>query len=101
MCSLLVDRLTERVGGTGSHRVDIRVVAATNRSLSTLVERRLFRADLYYRLSGVDIRIPALRERRADIPVLAEHFLERHRSTRRLQLSSSALDALVATIIGA
>jgi transcriptional regulator with PAS, ATPase and Fis domain len=89
------ERTVERVGGTGSHRVDIRVVAATNRSLSTLVERRLFRADLYYRLSGVDIRIPALRERRADIPLLAEHFLESHRSTRRLQLSSSALDALV------
>ena len=84
----------ERVGGVGQHRVDIRVVAATNRSLASLVERRLFRPDLYYRLSGVDIRIPALRERRADIPILAEHFLEGHRPTRRLQLSPTATDAL-------
>jgi transcriptional regulator with PAS, ATPase and Fis domain len=88
------DLSVERVGGSGSHRVDIRVVAATNRSLAGLVERRLFRADLYYRLSGVDIRVPALRERRADVPLLAEHFLETHRSTRRLHLSPSAVDAL-------
>jgi len=89
------DLSVERVGGTGSHRVDIRVVAATNRSLAGLVERRLFRSDLYYRLSGVDLRIPALRERRADVPVLAEHFLDAHRTLRRLRLSPSALDALV------
>ena len=88
------DLAVERVGGTGHHRLDIRVVAATNRSLASLVERRLFRPDLYYRLSGVDLRIPALRERRADVPVLAEHFLERHRSMRQLRLSPSAMDAL-------
>ena len=89
------DLSVERVGGTGSHRVDIRVVAATNKNLANLVERRLFRADLYYRLSGVDLRIPALRERRADVPLLVEHFLEAHRSMRRLRLSPSAMDALV------
>jgi transcriptional regulator with PAS, ATPase and Fis domain len=89
------DLAVERVGGNGHHRVDIRVVAATNRRLATLVERGFFRADLYYRLSGVDLRIPALRERRADVPLLAEHFLEAHRSTRPLRLSPSALDALV------
>jgi transcriptional regulator with PAS, ATPase and Fis domain len=88
------DLSVERVGGTGTHRVDIRVVAATNRTLASMVERRLFRPDLYYRLSGVDLRIPALRERRADIPVLADHFLDAHRSTRRLRLSPSAVDAL-------
>jgi transcriptional regulator with PAS, ATPase and Fis domain len=89
------DLAVERVGGTGHHRLDIRVVAATNRSLADLVERRLFRTDLYYRLSGVDLRIPALRERRADVPVLAEHFLEGHRSMRQLRLSPSAMDALI------
>jgi DNA-binding NtrC family response regulator len=89
------DLAVERVGGTGHHRLDIRVVAATNRSLAPLVERGLFRTDLYYRLSGVDLRIPALRERRADVPVLAEHFLEGHRSMRQLRLSPSAMDALI------
>jgi len=89
------DLAVERVGGTGHRKLDIRVVAATNRSLAGLVERRLFRTDLYYRLSGVDLRIPALRERRADVPVLAEHFLEGHRSMRQLRLSPSAMDALI------
>jgi transcriptional regulator with PAS, ATPase and Fis domain len=88
------DLSVERVGGNGTHRVNIRVVAATNRSLSSLVERGLFRSDLYYRLSGVDIRIPPLRERRADILVLAEHFLDAHRLPRRLRLSRAAMDAL-------
>jgi transcriptional regulator with PAS, ATPase and Fis domain len=74
--------------------VDIRVIAATNRSLASLVERRLFRADLFYRLSGVDIRIPSLRERQGDVLILAEHFLETHRTIRRLRLSAAAMDAL-------
>src|SRR5256714_979048 len=73
------DLAVERVGGNGTHRVDIRIVAATNKSLHELVERRLFRLDLFYRLSGVDVRVPALRERRRDIVELAEDFLARHR----------------------
>jgi transcriptional regulator with PAS, ATPase and Fis domain len=89
------DLSVERVGGVGAHRVDIRVVAATNRSLVTMVEHRLFREDLFYRLSGVEIRIPALRERRGDVPALAAHFLDGHRSLRQVQLSASAMDALV------
>ncbi len=60
-------------------RVDIRIIAATNRSLRGLVDRQLFRADLYYRLSGVDVFVPALRERKDDIAELASYFLERHR----------------------
>ena len=90
------DLAVERVGGIGSRRVDIRIVAASNRSLRELVDRKHFRPDLFYRLSGVDIRVPTLRERRADIPVLAEHFLRRHRATRPLTLSSAASDALMA-----
>ena len=90
------DLAVERVGGHGSHRVDIRIVAATNRSLASLVDQRLFRADLFYRLSGVDIRVPALRERPQDILELALYFLERHRPTRSLRLSSGATDALMA-----
>jgi DNA-binding NtrC family response regulator len=88
------DLAVERVGGSGSRRVDIRIVAATNRSLANLVERGLFRTDLFYRLGGVDIHVPALRERRADILELARYFLERHRATRSLRLSAAASDAL-------
>ena len=88
------DLSVERVGGSGPRRVDIRVLAATNRSLADLVECRLFRPDLFYRLSGVDIRVPALRDRRADVLVLAEHFLAGHRSVRPLRVSAAAADAL-------
>ena len=90
------DLAVERVGGNGSHRVDIRIVAATNRSLAGLVVQRLFRTDLFYRLSGVDIRVPTLRERRPDILELARYFLERHRTSRPLRLSSGAADAMMA-----
>ncbi len=88
------DLAVERVGGHGARRVDIRIVAATNRGLAGLVSLKLFRPDLYYRLSGVDVPVPPLRERPEDIVELAHHFLERHRSTRRLCLSSSAAEAL-------
>jgi transcriptional regulator with PAS, ATPase and Fis domain len=88
------DLAVERVGGAGTQRVDIRIVAATNRSLRQLVERRLFRADLYYRLGGVDLRVPPLRERRSDVAELAAYFLERHRHVRHLRLSDAAREAL-------
>jgi transcriptional regulator with PAS, ATPase and Fis domain len=90
------DLAVERVGGQSVRRLDIRIVAATNRSLASLVEQRLFRPDLFYRLSGVDIRVPSLRERRPDILELALYFLERHRATRVLRLSPGASDALMA-----
>jgi two-component system response regulator HydG len=89
------DLAVERVGGHGSHRVDIRIIAATNRGLAGLVEQRAFRPDLFYRLGGVELRVPALRERRGDILALAQAFLERHRATRALRLSPAAAAALV------
>jgi transcriptional regulator with PAS, ATPase and Fis domain len=85
----------ERIGGNGTRRLDIRIIAATNRNLSELVNRQLFRPDLYYRLSGVDIRVPPLRERRADILELAHHFLQRHRATRAVRLSTAVADVLL------
>ena len=88
------DLAVERVGGHGVRRVNTRIVAATNRPLSSLVERGLFRADLYYRLGGVEIHVPPLRERQADIPELARYFLDRHRATRELALSPAAEEAL-------
>jgi two-component system response regulator PilR (NtrC family) len=71
----LQDRKIRRVGGTDEIEVDVRLVAATNRPLTTLVRERRFREDLYYRLNVIPLHIPALRERRDDIPLLAEHFL--------------------------
>jgi DNA-binding NtrC family response regulator len=91
---VLQDLAVERVGGSNVRRVDTRIVAATNRPLSELVARGLFRPDLYYRLSGVDIHVPALRERREDVPELARYFLSRHRTTRELGLSFEAEKAL-------
>src|SRR5256884_6811314 len=85
----------ERVGSCGTHRVDIRIIAATNRSLSGMVERGLFRPDLFYRLSGVDVRVPTLRERRPDILELANYFLERHRVSRAWRLAAASADALM------
>ena len=89
------DLAVERVGGQGAHRVDIRIVAATNRALVGLVERGLFRPDLFYRLSGVDVRVPTLRERRPDVIELAQYFLQRHRGAQPLRLSTAAAHALV------
>ena len=71
----------ERLGSTRTIRVDVRVIAATNRDLSELVRQRLFRADLYYRLNAIPITVPALRERPQDIPLLVDHFV-RHFSER-------------------
>jgi two-component system, NtrC family, response regulator HydG len=89
------DLTVQRVGGHATRRVDVRIIAATNRRLAGLVEKRLFRPDLFYRLSGVDVRVPTLRERRPDILELAQYFLERHRVGRRLHLSPAAADAMV------
>ena len=91
----LQDFAVERVGGHGLHRVNTRVVAATNKTLAGLVEARLFRADLFYRLAGIEIQVPPLRDRREDILELASYFLERHGEARRLTLSKAAADALL------
>jgi DNA-binding NtrC family response regulator len=73
---VLQEREIERVGGSEVIKVDARVVAATNRSLETAIEKELFRADLFDRLNVVPLSIPPLRARREDIPLLARHFLD-------------------------
>ena len=73
----LQEREFERVGGTQTIRVDVRVITATNRDLEKAIQEKKFREDLYYRLNVVPILLPALRERREDIPLLVAHFLKK------------------------
>ncbi|MFZ4737687.1 MAG: sigma 54-interacting transcriptional regulator [Bradymonadia bacterium] len=87
----------ERVGGAETLTVDVRVICATHRNLEEMVRRGEFRADLYYRLRGVIIELPPLRERRADIPMLVDRFLARRPQSdqRRLRMSAEALASLM------
>jgi len=90
------DFTVERVGGNGARHINTRIVAATNRPLAGLVEQGLFRTDLFYRLSGVEIGVPPLRRRKGDILELAQYFLARHEGRGRLSMTPAAVDVLMA-----
>ncbi|HKV62301.1 MAG TPA: sigma-54 dependent transcriptional regulator [Candidatus Acidoferrum sp.] len=95
---VLEERRFERVGGTQSIDVDVRIVVATNRDLQKLAEEKLFREDLYFRVSAVPMTIPPLRERGNDVLLLADHFLEkfsREFGKPGLELSTDARDRLL------
>src|SRR5712672_1774099 len=83
---VLQEREFERLGSTHTRKVNVRLVAATNRNLEKMVGAREFRSDLYYRLNVFPIRIPPLRERKEDIPVLVRHFV--HKFAREMQKTS-------------
>jgi len=96
---LLEERRFERVGGTASIRVDVRIVAATNRDLLSEVRHGRFREDLYYRLNVLEVVVPPLRERPGDLEILIEHFLDHFSQKaggRRRRLSSAARQRLIA-----
>jgi formate hydrogenlyase transcriptional activator len=79
----LQEREFERLGSNRTQQVDVRLVAATNRDLEKMMENREFRSDLYYRLNVFPIRIPPLRERPGDIPLLVRYFTQKY--GRRMQ----------------
>ncbi len=94
---VLEENTLTRVGATAQVKIDVRVVAATNRSLLKLIEQKKFREDLYYRLNVFPVIIPALREREEDIPLMATHFLEYYAAEMKKDLkhlSKSALNLL-------
>jgi DNA-binding NtrC family response regulator len=94
---VLQDREFERLGGTQTLRADVRVLAATHRDLEAFVKEGRFREDLFYRINVVPVRMPALRERPSDLPLLAEHFLRKFRQEHgkpSVKLDAGAIAAL-------
>ena len=95
---VIQEQVIERVGGNRPIKIDVRIVAATNKDIMKAVEAKMFREDLFYRLNVFPITIPPLRERREDIPLLAQHFLNKYAAEVRkgaLALSDEAMDILM------
>lgn len=95
---VLQEREFERVGGSVSVKIDTRVIVATNKVLQQEIEANRFREDLYYRLNVISIYLPPLRDRKGDLPLLVEHFLDKHRFNSRsnpARMSQPAMDSLM------
>ena len=95
---ILQERELERLGGTKTIKVDLRVVCATNRNLEKAIEEGVFREDLFYRINVFPIFIPSLRERRNDIPILVDHFIEKfnkQNGTKVKRITTSAINMLL------
>jgi two-component system response regulator HydG len=90
---VLEERAVRRVGGNRSTPVDIRLIAATNRNLEELIKTERFRADLFFRLNVVRIKMPPLRERLSDIPLLMAHFLEKHSQKTNRPIAGMSAEA--------
>lgn len=90
----LQEREIRRVGGTKDIKVDIRLIAATNRNVEQMIDEGLFREDFYYRLNIIPIHIPPLRERREDIPVLANRFMAKYAKANQREIRSISVEAM-------
>jgi Nif-specific regulatory protein len=95
---VLQEREFERVGGTHSIKLDIRLIAATNRDLAEAARKGEYRQDLYYRLAVVNLTMPSLRERREDIPMLTRHFVQKHAKRCRLKAKPVSREAMAALV---
>jgi two-component system response regulator PilR (NtrC family) len=95
---VLQERKVKKVGGTQEKEVDVRVVAATNRDLEAEVEKGTFRQDLFYRLNVIQLRLPPLRERREDIPILVDHFARKFGAEHGRKISGVDPDAMNALV---
>lgn len=88
------ERVIRRVGATDDIKVDVRIIAATNRNLEEMVKNGTFRQDLFYRLNVINIKTPALRERKEDIPILATHFLKKYNDRLNKTVGSISAEAM-------
>lgn len=88
------ERIIRRVGATEDMKVEVRIIAATNRNLEDMVAKGTFRQDLYYRLNVINIRTPALRERSEDIPLLASHFLKKYNDKLNKAIATISTEAM-------
>ena len=91
---VLQEKEITRTGGSQTIKVDVRIVAATNQDINTLVKDKLFREDLYYRLNVVPIKLPALRKRRDDIPILSDFFLQKSKQDLGIDLMEFSAETL-------
>ena len=94
---VLQEQQFERVGGTKTIHVDLRFIAATNKNLTTAINMEKFREDLYYRLNVIPIKVPSLKQRRSDIPLLIDFFLKKFQKTKKQKMtgfSQSAMDSM-------
>jgi two-component system response regulator PilR (NtrC family) len=88
------ERMIRRVGATDDHKIDVRIIAATNRNLEEMVQKGTFRQDLYYRLNVINIKTPPLRDRKDDIPILAQFFLKKYNEKLNKNITSISAEAM-------